>query len=123
MKPDFDEKDAELLQKRQELYDNRQGPRVGDWCRMPNGELRRFTHNWGDGLQTTSPNFGLGSFYFDRSGFMSYSGALDPSVDLSKIEKTEEVKPAWIWFFHHDCAQAHNGVYREIPCRIYKVRD
>lgn len=119
-KPQFDDKDSAILAERIASWDARKGARVGDWCRMPDGELRRFTHDWGDELQTNTPQFGLGSFYFG-DGYMSYSGALDPAVPRSQLRKTAETKPGVIWFFHHDHQRAHNGVYCEVSCRVFEV--
>ncbi len=120
--PQFDELDAALLHKRELLWNKRTGPRVGDWCRMPGEDkLRRFTHDWGDGLQTTWPQHGLGSFYFSGGG-ASYSGSLDPSLPKTALIDTGERKPARFWFFHHDHSRAHNGVHFEIECRVFEYR-
>jgi hypothetical protein len=27
-----------------------------------------------------------------------------------------------VWFFHHDQAQAFNGVNAHIPCRVYRLK-
>jgi hypothetical protein len=120
-RPAFDAKDAELLAARGARYDARKGPRVGDWVRMPGGELRRFTHDHGAGygLQTTTPKFGLGSFHLSASGHGDYSGALDPCLSRDHLRDTGELKPGAFWFFHHDSARAHNGVQVEWPCRVY----
>ena len=116
---EFDNRDAEILVSRQAAWDKRDGARVGDWVLMRDGTTRRFTHDWGDALQTTTVAFGLGSFYFG-DGYMSYSGALDPGVDKSAIRATGEVREADAWFFHHDFAGAHRGVHVKVTARVFK---
>jgi hypothetical protein len=125
MRPTFDDTDADLLAARLAKRSTIEGPRVGDWIEMLDGTLRRFTHDHGEhGLQTTAVSknydFGPGSFHLHRSGFMDYSGALDPCVKRQQIEDTGRTAPAPCWFFHHDMARAHNGVTVEIECRIYR---
>lgn len=119
--PDFDDKDAELARERLASWNERQGPRVGDWVDMPDGTQRRFTHNWGDSLQTTCGNGDNESFYFASPGGMSYSGGLDPSIPVERLQDTGEFRQGRAWFFHHDHSGANRGVYFTIPCRVYKV--
>lgn len=122
MYPQFDERDTGILSERYKAYLERDGARVGDWVEMPDGEMRRFTHDWGDGLQTTckGSNFGGGSFYLGR-GYVSYSGALDQIIPRSKLIDTGTLKKAPVWFFHHDQQRAHNGVHTETPFRVFKA--
>jgi hypothetical protein len=116
----FDDKDEVLKQRREVLWNSRPGPRVGDFVIMPGEEEpRRFTHDWDDTIQTTTPRFGLGSFYFDRDGYADYSGALDPSIPKADLKDTGRTKDGQFWFFHHDSARAHNGVYFTVPCRVF----
>jgi len=61
--PDLDARDLDILTRRQEGLDRRQGARVGDFVRMPDGTLRRITHcwNWPEGkesVQLDSPGGG-----------------------------------------------------------------
>lgn len=121
MHPTFDDLDADALAKREAQFNAQPGPRVGDWLDLPDGTPVRFTHDWDDAIQTTTPNFGLGSFYLDY-GWASYSGALDPPVSKSKLVDTGEARPGAFWFFHHQQAKANNGVQFSIPCRVFKMR-
>ncbi len=116
---EFDDRDCAILAKREAAWNSKPGPRVGDFVIMPDGALRRFTYNWGDGLQTTWGEE-AGSFYLDN-GFASYSGGLEPSIPNERIEDTGETRPGLFWFFHHDEARAHNGVSFTIACRVFKV--
>jgi len=102
------------------------GPRVGDFVHMPDGTLRRFTYDWGDGLQTTvgaaHPCNGDASFYLGRSGEASFSGSLDSTIPRDRITLTDERHAGRFWFFHHGFPGAHQGVHCDAPCRVYRVR-
>ena len=117
----FDEIDRRLLAKRIEAWNCRTEPRVGDFIIMPDGELRRLTHNWLIGLQTTWKGEG-GTFYLSTDGYGDYSGGLDSQIPNDKIENTGETREGNFWFFHHDNARAHNGITVKVPCRVYRVR-
>lgn len=121
-RPEFDARDGEILAANIAAWNKREGARVGDWCRMPDGEMRRFTYAWDDGLQTTHNRIGgLGSFYFG-GGYMNYSGCLDRIIAHERIFPTEETKPGAAWFFHHNQAGAHKGVYFNVDCRVFEVK-
>ena len=118
----LDETDSALINSRIKVWNGRLGPRVGDYIRMADGSLRRFTHQWDDGLQTTvrpeHPCNGDSSFYF-AGEYMSFSGSLAPTIPADKISPTDEIMNGSCWIFHHDYATAHNAVYTTIPCRVY----
>jgi len=118
-RPVFDERDAALREKRIAEWNGRPGPRVGDFIIMRDGSYARFSHDWGDGLQTTTGEFGA-SFYFGGDGWVSFSGGLDPSIPSGEIEPTEEVREGGFWFFHHNESRAHNGVWFKVPCRVFR---
>jgi hypothetical protein len=119
----FDERDAGILAERQARRDGIAGPRVGDFVRMPDGTLRRFTYAWPDGLQTTMQSGGTIGFYLGRRGGVSYSGGLDRTIPLERIVSTDEVRVGWFWFFHHDVSGAGRGVEVKALCRVYSVRE
>jgi len=121
-RPVFDARDAAIRATRLAAWNKRAGPRVGDFIHMLDGTLRRFTHDWDDGLQTTMPSIGGESFYLGL-GYMSYSGALDPRIPLERIAAREgETRDGSAWFFHHERACGHNGVYFTVPCRVFEER-
>lgn len=121
-----DERDAQILATRVADRDRRNGPRLGDVVIFANGSRGRFTHNWGDGMQTTVRRdtaggiFGEGSFHLSEGGGMSYSGALDPTIPMARLEDTGEVELRQCWFFHHGYMRAHSAVQAVIPCRVYR---
>lgn len=120
--PSFDERDAEIARERVRAWNERPGARVGDWVTLRDGSWRRFTHDWGDGLQTTIKNNVDTSFYLGK-GYVSFSGSLDPTLPRADLVETSETKNGNFWFFHHDSVGAHRGVYFEAPCRVFAQKD
>ena len=113
---DFDSMDQGILIDRAKARDARTGPRVGDFCEMPDGRTMRFSHDWGDDIQISEG----GTYYLERNGGVSMSGGLEPGVSKLKIEDTGETRPGWFWFFHHDHSMAHNGVDFQTACRVFR---
>lgn len=107
--------DQEIIRKCIIARDQIGEPRIGDYVRFPTGELERFSHDWGDGLQT-SPS---GSFFMCNNGGASFSGGLNPCTPADKLEQTDANLPGTFWIFHHNVAGAGRGVYFKIPCRVY----
>lgn len=114
--PKFDAKDNEILDGKVAARRKLAGPLVGDYVRMPNGELERFSHDWGKDIQTSKG----GSFYLHKGGGAEFSGGLNPAIAKSLIKDTGETKPATFWFFHHNNVQAHNGVYFQVDVPVYE---
>jgi hypothetical protein len=123
MRPQFDHEDAQILAKREIIFNQMEGPRVGDFLRTPEGFLR-FTHDWGNEIQTTvrpsHPCNGDASFYLSE-GHVSFSGSLNPSIAKASLRDTGEKQDGSFWFFHHNSAGADMGVYFRIPCRVFEV--
>ncbi len=114
----LDNRDAAILASRVSYRELRAGPRLGDYCIMLDGSVRRFTHDWGNDIQTTSGT-GDESFYLNDFGMMSYSGGMSPGVAKAHLVLRSGLREGSCWFFHHDRHVAHNGVKARIPCRIY----
>ena len=119
MRPTFDKRDAEILAASIKARDSFDGPRIGDFIRMKNGELRRFTYRWPEGIQTTWKGES-GSFYLDKEGYVSYSGSLESQIPFSRIRDTGQFREGAFWFFHHGFQQAFHGVDCRAPCRVYE---
>lgn len=118
MRPRFDDRDARIVAERCAAWDQRQGPRVGDFVQMKDGSLRRFTHDWGDDIQTTLNGSNDSSFYLG-SGFMDFSGGLDSAIPKGELTPLPFARKGSCWIFHHDHREAHNGVHTEVNCRVY----
>lgn len=122
----FDDRDAALLQDRMRLRAELQGPHVGDWVWMHKlKQFRRFTHNWGDGIQTThdwgnGKCDGGGGFHIFKDGTCSYSGGLDRSIPKNQITGPIGYKQGMVWFFHHDWVGAHRGVWHYADFPIFE---
>ena len=114
-----DDQDWQLLTKRVETWDSRQGPRVGDFIEFADGITHRFSHDHGEewGIQT-SP---IGGSFYMGDGYLSYSGGLEPSIKHDQIEATDEQRLGAVWFFHHDYHRSSNGVNAWVPCRVFKT--
>lgn len=118
-RPVFDEKDELIAKERLQAWDLRKGPRVGDFCVLPNGRQMRFSHRWDDGLQISHPS--TSGFYLGKHGYVSFLGSLYPVVPNEDILETELTAMGGFWFFHHDRTAAHNGVYFAGKCRVFKA--
>lgn len=116
---ELDDVDEDILLMRATRRAQKPGPRVGDYCIMSDGDVRRFTHDWDDSIQLTPPGE-AGSFYLDASGNLDYSGGLVPAIDKSRLRPRTELREGPCWFFHHDRHRADNGVTALIPCRVYE---
>lgn len=106
-----------ILQQRLQRFNEKPGPRVGDYLKLDNWNYTRFTHEWPDTIQTGGMG---GSYYLSESGFLSYSGSCDPGVPKDCLELTEETKPGAVWFFSEDHHRAHNSVTFVVPLRVYR---
>jgi len=111
-----DDGDSVILKARVAKWVARKGPRVGDFVDMLDGRRMRFSHDWGDSIQTSEG----GSFYFDAYGVCDFSGGLEPAKPRERFVDTGEQAEGYVWFFHHDDHRAHNGIGAWIPCRIYR---
>jgi hypothetical protein len=123
-RPVLDERDAAFIAAAMASLDALEGPRVGDFVRFACGTLRRISHAWDDGPQTSDG----GSWHLGRvgkgwddegRGFVSFSGSLHRTVPWSTLTRTDERRLGLIWTFHHDHACAHNGVTTSVPFRVY----
>lgn len=113
---ELDARNTEILAERMRLLDAVTGPRVGDFVRLPGGVLHRFSYRFDDALQTSAG----GSWYLG-DGWCSFSGTLDPSIPLGEIAPANEIMGGEVWFFDHNWAEAHNGIYLTVPFRVYEV--
>jgi hypothetical protein len=140
-RPEFDDKDRELLIQREAKRSLLIGPQVGDYVVFPDslgGGIRQFTHDWGKDIQTTvstmprkdgtiHPCAGDVSFYIDRDGECNFSGSLDKAIPKNKIFPSyngtnQALRYGNVWFFHHDQPGAHRGVHAMITFKIWEYK-
>ncbi len=93
-------------------------PRVGDFVRLPNGNLHRCAHGWDWGMQTCRG----GSFFITTSGGASMSGSLCGALLWEYYKPTPETKPGRFWFFSHNVSGAGRGVDLWLPCTVYDLQ-
>ena len=124
----MDERDTALHAQIAALWDQQSGPRVGDYVTMADGSIERFSHDWGDEIQT-SPG---GSWFIGTFGgplrsntighaYVSFSGGLNPSVPITTLRDTGKQKDGRFWFWHHNQPGADRGIDAFFPCRMYQV--
>lgn len=121
MRPAFDARDEEIKKQCVKLLDAKPGVRVGDFVRFSCGTLRRVSYIWDwEGAEDPSVQTSCeGGGYYLAFGYVSFSGSLYRSVPRSSLTLTEEKRDGRVWFFHHDFAQAHNGVETTVPFRVF----
>jgi len=118
---------ANLLRKRVKMYNRKKGPRVGDWVRLNNGVMTRFTYDWGIheredlGIQIGDRERAgdCGSFFLG-DGYCSYSGSLDPCILRKNLRRTNKMKEGRVWFFHLNHWCADNGINFKVKFRVYR---
>lgn len=123
LNPALDQRNMDILSTRISAWNQNEGQRVGDFVRMLDGSTRRFTHDWGDDIQTTvgksHPNDGDCRIYLGN-GYTEFSGSLDRAILKTSLLLTPEVLPGSFWFFRNHDIRAHNGVNVKAPCRVYR---
>lgn len=106
----------QILERRVNAFNAIKTIREGDYVRHLTGKMDRVTYVWPESAQTGG---GQGSYYLGDGGYISYSGGLDPGIQLTKLELTDEIKKGKIWFFSRDNHTAHNGIDFSIDFRVY----
>jgi len=107
-----------ILQSRECEYNKIEGARVGDYLLLPYGIYTRFTHKWEEANKIQTG--GLQESFYLGNGYISYSGGLDNGIKLNEIERIDEMKPGYVWFFDNDRQGAGRGVSFEMNFRVFK---
>lgn len=116
----LDEIDTAILAARESLFRTKRAPRVGDFIKLLDGTVTRFTHKWDDGIQTDM-SLGDSSFHLMENGLVSYSGGLNSAIPNERIALVKtDAELGRFWFFSHDIAKAYNGVNVWIKCDLFK---
>ncbi len=109
---------GEIIKRRDTL----QGPLAGDFIIMKDGTVERFSHDWGEDIQTSDGRFGW-SFHLCKDGNADFSGGLNPAIMKSELELVpDDIRLGHFWIFHHNHVTAHNGVHFNIPCKTYRFK-
>lgn len=111
----------DIFLRRQKKFNQRQGPRVGDWVREPNGRLTRITHVWPDHVQIGGAKYG--QFYLGEGGYISYSGSLEDGFEVERLKNAGYKRNGRIWFFKNDYRTADNAVDYMMMFRVYDVKE
>jgi hypothetical protein len=121
VKPDrrIYEKDFALYRARVEAIAKITEISQGDAVILPDGEVRRVTHCWPDGIQLTNGPGWDASFYIGKDGYCSYSGSLCPAIPREAFVLTEKTLDCPAWFFSEDYARAFSGVYCKMPFKVW----
>jgi hypothetical protein len=119
--PALDDRDIAIIHRRLDAFDERTGPRVGDYVRFADGVLRRISYHWTDGTGWDGgcQSSDGGSFHLNDGG-CSFSGSLYSTVPTESLTLTDERRDGRAWIFHHDLPKAHNGVDFIAECRVYE---
>jgi hypothetical protein len=91
-------------------------PKVGE-CLVYKGRYVRFSHDWGDSLQTST-----GGHFYLGDGYMSMSGSLNHGVAKKDIELTSQQRMVGVWFFDNNHAGAGQGRDFAVKVRVWKVK-
>lgn len=120
--PELDDRDRAILEDRENAWNKRKGPRVGDWIRFADGSELQISHLWDyEEIEVKKAQYTYGGSFYLGSDYQSFSGGLEPGIPLDSLVLTPESKPGNVWFFHHNQARAHNGVNATVACRVYET--
>jgi hypothetical protein len=121
---EFDERDAAILAERRAAYDGIAGPRVGDFEVFADEVARRISYIWReeDGTVDSAQTSDGGTYHLGK-GYVSMSGSLYSGVKPETLTLTDEQRNGAVWFFHHDCWGAGNGVDTTMPFRVFRCSE
>lgn len=110
-------RNKEILTQLSSAYNEKAGPRIGDWLKLPYGLYTRFTHFWDSSIQT-----GTGSFHLGE-GYISYSGGLDSGIAKADLIPTNELKSGSVWIWDKGEVGPGRGVQCEIMFRVFELKE
>lgn len=111
-----------LLKEREKRFNEKSGPRVGDYVLLPNGKYDRFTQEYENKDWIQAGGSSESSFYFFPSGGLTYSGTLNEGYPRKDLILTSETKDGKCWFFDRDRGAANNGVYFRSTFRVFRLK-
>lgn len=118
-----DERDEEILRKRQDMLAERTEIKQGDRVVFADGVKRWVSYVWKEwiddvGHPRTVQTSDAGSYYLG-DGCCVMSGSLFTPVNLEHFTRTDETTELGVWFFHHDWHQAHSAVYAQVDVPVW----
>ena len=115
----LDEIDAAIAKRTKEAWMARSTtrPRTGDFFRLPDGTLKRFCKVTGRYAQTTTAL--RESYYIGVTGDVSYSGSLEPGIDIEDLVFTADIVKGQFWFFHHGRSGPGRAVRIALHCEVW----
>lgn len=115
----LDEIDAKFIREAIVIYDQLEGPRIGDFVRFHDGSLSRIAVDYGErGFQTMEPH--RGAFYLGGTLNLSCGSlSFTPFLDKAKLTPTPETQEGGVWTFHHREAVPGGRVNAVTPFRVY----
>ena len=120
----MDEKNINLVRSYAVERDKIDGPRMGDFVVFQDEEgqiVERISCLFDSSVHQFAQTSPWGSFYLGKSGAVSFSGGLNPSIPLESLTQTEETMEGAFWIFHHGEVGAHRGVGCTAPCRVFRT--
>lgn len=110
-------KDFELIHKFLGLYEQRSGPRVGDFLQVAPDRYTRFSHAWGTVLYAGSV---FDSYYLGK-GYITYSGSCGRVYEKKQVTLTGQSMEGRIWTFSNNWQGAGRGIHLTVPLRVFKL--
>ena len=110
-------KDFDFIHEFLGLYEQRSGPRVGDFLQVMPDRYTRLTHVWGAVLYTGS----LVDSYYLGKGYITYSGSCGRGYEKKQVMPTTQTMEGRIWTFSNHWQGAGRGIHLTVPLRVFKL--
>lgn len=117
MRPRFDDRDARIVAERCAKWEQRDGPRVGDFCQLKDGSLRRVAETYGDVLQLAD-QAREGHFYLGEQS-MRFAGRFGEAMPTGSFMRMPFSRKGRCWIYHHNRPEKSDPVDTEVNCRVY----
>lgn len=119
----MDETDLQLLGERLSKFMARQGPRTGDFVKMPSGNVMRLGNDTSEHFQIAEKAavWEPASFYLSHNGSMTYTGPVYKRIYKAELVQTPSFRRGFCWFYHHDVPM-RDKVSATIMARVFEYR-
>jgi len=113
------ERDLAIFRERSQKYLEREGFKVGERIKLPDGQEVVISNVWEDTVQTSHS----GSMHLGSEGGVSFSGGLDSGLKKSDLVRIDEMSTTNVWIFHEGYSGGGRGVYHNMPVTMYKTKE